>query len=324
MRKLSLASLALTFLLAFGAYAPAMDYPERPIELVLPFGEGSATDIFARKFSEIMNKKMPHPIFAVNKAGGGGLVGMVYAAKQRPNGYSILSITPSHIISDALNRAGKIRLMDDFEHLARIQSDIYVLCATKGSNFGTFKELVSHAQDNEVTFAGISPGGLDDLTLNALALATGMKIKFVPYKSGAEVKAAVLGGEVEIYLDKIMSASGYIKDGSVKPLVVLNEERLTEFPEFADVPTTVESGYNVTIGSWRGFVVRKGTPQEIKDYLVKIMKEAYDEPDYKEFAQMTFTNVGPGWLEGEDFTNFLREEQKLFEDVAIKIGLKKK
>ncbi len=323
MRKKSLSSLAFIFLFAFCSYAPALDYPERPIELVLPFGEGSATDIFARKFSEIMNKKMPHPIFAVNKAGGGGLVGMVYAAKQRPNGYSILSITPSHIISDALNRAGKIKLMDDFEHLARIQSDIYVLCATKGSNFVTFQDLVSHAQNNEVTFAGISPGGLDDLTLNALALATNMKIKFVPYKSGAEVKAAVLGGEVEIYLDKIMSASGYIKDGSVKPLVVLNSERLTEFPEFADVPTTVESGYDVTIGSWRGFVVRKGTPPEIKEYLVKIMKEAYDDPSYKEFAEMTFTNVGPGWLEGEEFTSFLRDEQKLFEDVAIKIGLKK-
>lgn len=323
MKKRILAFAVLSLMTICGAAPAAAAYPERPVELVLPFGEGSSTDIFARKFSEIMNKSMPHPFFAVNKAGGGGLVGMVYAAKQRPDGYSVLSITPSHIISDVMNRAGKIKLLEDFEHLARIQSDIYVLCSTKGSNLTSFKELVEHAKQNEVTFAGISPGGLDDLTLNALALATGMKIKFVPYKSGAEVKAAVLGGEVAIYLDKIVSASGYIKDGSVKPLVVLNKERLSNFPEFADVPTTVENGYDVTIGSWRGFVVRKGTPKEIKSFLLKTMKQAYDDPAYAEFAQMTFTNVGPGWLEGEEFTKFLQEEYAVFDEVAKKIGLKK-
>ena len=322
MKKLLL-SLMVAITLASCVRAHSSDYPTRPVELVLPFGEGSATDIFARKFAEIMNKSMGHPIFAVNKAGGGGLVGMVYAAKQRADGYSILSITPSHIISDVLVRAGKITLLGDFEPLARIQSDIYVLCATKGSNYTTFKDLVAHAQNNEVSFAGVSPGGLDDLTLNALAFATGMKIKFVPYKSGAEVKAAVLGGEVEIYLDKIVSASGYIKDGSVKPLVVLNKERLSAIPEFADVPTTVENGYDVTIGSWRGFVVRKGTPKEIKEYLTSVMKKAYDDPSYGEFAKMTFTNVGPGWLEGEDFTKFLESEYTIFDDVAKKIGLKK-
>ena len=322
MKKLLL-SLMVAITLVCGARAYSLDYPTRPVELVLPFGEGSATDIFARKFSEIMNKSMAHPIFAVNKAGGGGLVGMVYAAKQRPDGYSILSITPSHIISDVLVRAGKITLPGDFEPLARIQSDIYVLCSTKGSSFSTFKELVDHARNTEVTFAGISPGGLDDLTLNALAFATGMKIKFVPYKSGAEVKAGVLGGEVEIYLDKIVSASGYIKDGSVKPLVVLNKERLSSIPEFADVPTTVESGFDVTIGSWRGFVVRKGTPKEIKDYLIDVMKKAYDDQSYKDFAKMTFTDVGPGWLEGDDFTKFLESEYKVFDDVSKKIGLKK-
>ncbi len=321
--KRFLLALTVAAALLCGGSARSSDYPERPVELVLPFGEGSATDIFARKFSELMNKTMAHPLFAVNKAGGGGLIGMVYAAKQRADGYCVLSITPSHIIADVLNRAGGVTLLGDFEHLARIQSDIYVLCATKGSQFASFKELVAHAKDKEVTFAGISPGGLDDLTLNALAAATGMKIKFVPYKSGAEVKAAVLGGEVEIYLDKIVSASGYIKDGSVKPLVVLNQERLSGIPEFADVPTTVESGYDVTIGSWRGFVVRKGTPPEVKAYLTKAMKAAYDDPDYAAFAKMTFTDVGPGWLEGEEFTEFLKNEYAIFNDVAKTIGLKK-
>lgn len=297
-------------------------YPERPIEMVVPFGEGSASDIFARKYAELLTAKLPQPVQAINKKGGGGLIGMVHAAQQKNNGYTILEITPSHVIADVLGTA-PVKLMRDFEPLARIQSDMYVLGVQKNSKFKNFKEMVEYGRQNEITFAGISPGGLDDMTLAALADATNMKIKFIPYKSGSEVKAAVLGGEVDIYLDKVISAVNYIKDGSVRPMVVLNDKRIDSIDVFKDVPTTVELGYNVTIGSWRGFVVKKGTPKEIKDLLITKMKEAYDTKEYQVFAEQTLTNIAPGFLDAEGFKKQWEAEYQIFDPIAKKIGLKK-
>lgn len=297
-------------------------YPKKPIEMIIPFGEGGASDTFARKFADIMAKDMSQPIQAINKKGSSGLVGMVYAAQKKNDGYTVLEVTPSMVIADALEVSDSIKFMRDFEPLARIQSDIYVLCLPGDSRFNSFQELVEYGQNNPVTFAGVSPGGLDDLTLNALADATGVDIKFIPYKSGSEVKAAVLGGEVDIYLDKIVSAVNYIKDGKVKPVVVLNEERIDKIDVFKSVPTTVELGYDVTIGSWRGFVVKKGTPQEVKDYLIEKMEKAYATQEYQDFAALNLVDIRPGYLDAEGFYKQWESEYEKFDAVAKKVGLK--
>jgi len=316
--SLSVAVMALS--VVSGALAAA--YPARPIELVIPFGEGGASDTFARKFAEIVNKDMPKPLQPVNKKAGGGIVGMVYAFSQPNDGYTVLSITPSHIIADVMDRS-PVKLLESFEPLCRIQSDIYIISVSKGSKFQSFEGLVAYGRENEVTFAGISPGGLDDFVLRSLAKATGLKLKFVPYKSGSEVKAAVLGGEVDIYLDKIISAIGYIEDGSVRPLVVLNDRRIDQIGLFKDVPTTVELDYDVTIGSWRGFVVKKGTSQEIKDFLIAKMKAAYDTEEYQKFAADNLVNIRPGYLDSQEFGEFLEKEYSHFSDIAKETGLKR-
>ncbi len=300
----------------------AADYPKHPIEIVIPFGEGGASDTFARKFSEIINKELSQPTQPVNKKGGGGLVGMAYAYTQRPDGHTILEITPSHIIADVMNRS-KVKLLKHFEPLVRIQSDIYVVGVVKNSKFKDFKSLVAYGRKQQVTFAGISPGGLDDFTLKSLARATGIKLKFIPYKSGSEVKAAVLGGEVDIYLDKIVSAIGYIKDEAITPLVILNDKRITKLDVFKSVPTTVELGYDVTIGSWRGFVIKKGTPESVKVFLVEKMKKAYDSAEYQSFAEKNLVNIRPGFLGSREYKKFLEKEYKTFNQVAIDSGLKK-
>lgn len=136
------------------------NYPDRPIEMVIPFGEGGASDIFARKFAEIMAKEMPQPVQPVNKKGSSGLVGMVYAAQQPADGYTLFEVTPSMVIADALEVSEDVQFMRDFEPLARIQSDIYVLCLPEVSPFESFEDLVEYGQSNAVTFGGVSPGVL--------------------------------------------------------------------------------------------------------------------------------------------------------------------
>lgn len=299
------------------------NYPKRPIEMVVPFGEGSASDTFARKFASIMSDSVAKPIQPINKDGSGGLIGMIYAHSQENDGYTLLEVTPSHVIADVLETGKNVKFLDEFEPIARVQSDIYILSVPGKSEFKSFDQLVETAREREITFAGVSPGGLDDLTLNALADATGMKIKFIPYGTGSEVKAAVLGGEVDVYLDKLINTVGYIKDGHVTPLVVLNDKRLDQIEELKNVPSTVEKGFDVTIGSWRGFVVKKGTPQDIQDYWLKEIKKAMATEEYKQFDIDSLTNVRDGFLGPDEFKASMIEEYEKFDAVAKKIGLKK-
>ncbi|NUH86397.1 tripartite tricarboxylate transporter substrate binding protein [Bacillus firmus] len=319
---LMIASLLMSACSSKESAAEGSDFPKRPIELVVPFGEGSASDTFARKFAEIMSKNMEKPLQPVNKDGSGGLVGMVYAHGQANDGYTVLEVTPSHVIADVLGKGKDMKFLEDFEPLARIQSDIYVLSVPENSEIKSFDDLVEIGKDKEISFAGVSPGGLDDLTLNALAEATGVKVKFIPYGSGSEVKAAVLGGEVDVYLDKLINTVGYIRDGKVTPLVVLNDERVAGVDELKDTPTTVEKGYDVTIGSWRGFVVKKDTPQEVKDYLLDQMKKAYETEEYKKFNAESLTDIREGFLGPEDFKSAMLEEYETFDKVAKQTGLK--
>ncbi|MCC3648486.1 tripartite tricarboxylate transporter substrate binding protein [Cytobacillus oceanisediminis] len=319
---LMIASLLMSACSSKESAAEGSDFPKRPIELVVPFGEGSASDTFARKFAEIMSKSMEKPLQPVNKDGSGGLVGMVYAHGQANDGYTVLEVTPSHVIADVLGKGKDMKFLEDFEPLARIQSDIYVLSVPENSEIKSFDDLVEIGKDKEISFAGVSPGGLDDLTLNALAEATGVKVKFIPYGSGSEVKAAVLGGEVDVYLDKLINTVGYIRDGKVTPLVVLNDERVAGVDELKDTPTTVEKGYDVTIGSWRGFVVKKDTPQEVKDYLLDQMKKAYETEEYKKFNAESLTDIREGFLGPEDFKTAMLEEYETFDKVAKQTGLK--
>jgi putative tricarboxylic transport membrane protein len=326
-RRLLFTVILLASLIAAGcsssqSTAGSPDYPKRPVELVVPFGEGSASDTFARKYAEIMSENLDKPLQPVNKDGSGGLAGMVYAHGQANDGYTVLEVTPSHVIADVLGKGENVKFLEDFEPIARIQSDIYVLSVPENSDIQSFDELVKLGKEKEISFAGVSPGGLDDLTLNALADATGVKVKFIPYGSGSEVKAAVLGGEVDVYLDKLINTVGYIRDGKVKPLVVLNDERITKVEELKDTPTTVEKGYDVTIGSWRGFVVKKGTPQEVKDILLDQIKKAYETEEYKEFNAESLTDIREGFLGPEEFKAAMQEDYDKFDKVAKQTGLK--
>ena len=241
-------------------------YPSHSIEVVVPFGEGSASDTFARKYSDLLTETSGKKFQPINKDGSGGLIGMLHAYKQEADGYTILEITPSHIIADVLGKGKDIKLLEDFEPLAHIQSDIYILSVAEGSDIQNYDDLIEKGRDTGLTFGGVSPAGLDDLTVNSFAQEADVKVRFIPYPSGSAVKAAALGGEVDIYVDKIVNVVNYIKSGKVRPIVVFHDERITQLDELKEVPTTVEKGVDMTVGSWRGFVIKKGAPKEVMCY----------------------------------------------------------
>jgi len=325
--KRTVVALVVMVAVAMGASAQAKkaDFPKRPIEMVIPFGAGGASDIFARQYAQLAEKFLGKSMTPVNKGAAGTIEGMTYVYNQPADGYTVLEITPSLLIVEALNKS-PIKFRDSFEPLLRVQSDLQLIGVSKNSKFQTFQELVAYAKANpgkKLKIGGLSPGGLDDYIANGLAAAAGISWIYVPYKSGSEIKAAVLGGELDVYQDKLISFLPLVESGDIRPLIVLNDVRLTQVPALKNVPCTVEQGIKFTQGSWRGFCVKKGTPPAVKQILIDALQKAYETDGYKEMEAKEMTNIRKGYAMADEFNAIWDSEFDGYVSIFKQMGLLK-
>lgn len=298
------------------------DFPNKTIEVVVPFGEGSASDTFVRQYSKILTEHSNANFQPVNKDGSGGLLGMLYSHQQKNDGYNMLEVTPSQVISDTLDKSKDIKLLEDFEPLAQIQNDIYVISVAQDSPIKSYEDLVEKSKKGKVTVGGVSSTGLDDFATSQFSNESKINTEFIPYTSGSEVKAAVLGGEVDVYLDKVVNVVDYAKSKKVRPIIVFNDKRIDKIEAFKHVPSTKEKGLDVDIGSWRGFVVKKGTPEAVKDKLSQQLKAAYDTDEYKKYEEMTLVDTESSYLDADEFDKKMKSEYKKFNEIAKELDIK--
>ncbi len=297
-----------------GAIGTGIDFPEREISMIIPFGRGNASDVFGREFSALLSAQLPVKVVPLNKSGSGGLQGMLYAASLPADGYTILEITPSHIIADVLKRSPELGLMDTFKPLALVQNDYYVLFVNNSPEALSLAEFLDTSSAREFSVAGVSPHGLDEITLSLLAQETSKKLKFVPYQSSQAIRAALLSGEVDLYLGKLISSIKYIRSGRLKPLMVFNEAKLENPEELRTIPSSVELGYQITTKSWRGFVVHKETPNHIRDYLADQIRYVANSTTYQKELGGDFLNQSSDFKGPEQFAQFLRQQFEYYQN----------
>lgn len=302
------------------ASSVASGYPKRVIEMVVPFGPGGSADLMARTVAQLMNKYIDKPVNVINKAGGGSITGMMYVFEQPADGYTLLEITPSVPIIEALKKA-PISFSEHFVPIGNFQVDIQSFAINKkNTKFSNLDEMLAYAKKNpgKVTIGGTSPGGLDDYIAQGFADAAGIELLYIPYNSAAETKSALLGGEIDIYQDKLISFLQMLQSDDVLPIVTLYNRRLLEVEEMKDVPSSVEKGINFTQGSWRGYAVKKGTPQDIVDFLEDLLKKVYDSPEYKEKAEQDRSDIIPGYINAEDYGKLWASELNGFKKIFKK------
>ncbi len=294
-------------------------YPERPIEIIVPFGVGGGSDTASRAIVPGLEKVLGTKIVVTNMPGGGATKGMLHVAQQPPDGYTILAISTSHFI-DAVNPKTRVNLLGDFIPVARYQLDTTAVLVGATTPFKTLKELIDYGQKNprQLKFAGTTPGGWSEIQTLSFAKLVGMKVTFVPYASGAEIKAAMLGGHIHGAMEEVAETLPLIKAGQIRALAMISESR---HPAFPDVPTTVEQGIKHTRGLTRGFAVRKGTPPEIVKLLAEAVRKAMEDPGYKKFEQENFLHIRKGYLPLEEFRKVWEEEVNLYREIVKEAGL---
>jgi putative tricarboxylic transport membrane protein len=321
MRKVKKRALAvfIVFGLALAATnLTAAEYPERAIEILVPFGAGGGSDTAARAVAEGLKPQLKNGLMVNNMPGGGATKGMLYVSQQPADGYTVLAVTTSHLI-DAVKPKTRSNILRDFDPLCRIQWDTSAVTISGDSQFKTLADLVEWGKKNPkgLKFAGTSPGGWSEIQTVAFFKKCGVDVTFVPFDSGAEIKAAILGGHITGAVEELAETLPLIDAGKLKSLCVIMEKR---HPALPNVPCSKELGIDYTHGLMRAWAVKKGTPPERQKFLVDAIKKALDHPMYVKFIQDEHLDARPGYLGPEETRKYWEEEVEFFTTVLKELG----
>ena len=203
-----------------------------PVAYVEGFGVGGGSDTAVRAVAEGLKPLLKVPLLITNMPGGGATKGMLHVSMQPADGYTLLAVTTSHLI-DAVKPKTRSQLLRDFDPLMRIQWDTTAVFVSGDSKFKTLAELADWGRKNprQLKFAGTSPGGWSEIQTVAFFKKQGVEVTFVPFDSGAEIKAAILGGHITGACEELAETLPLAKAGKLKALCVIMVKRHPAIPE---------------------------------------------------------------------------------------------
>jgi tripartite-type tricarboxylate transporter receptor subunit TctC len=274
-----------TFLPSFNAIsAPENDYPNRPIKIVIPFPAGGSTDAMARNLGPALGKVLGQSIVIENKSGASGTVGADFVAKATPDGYTILMGTLHLTIAQSVFPKLNYRIDKDLVPIGTVGMIPNVVVVNASIPANNIKELVAltKANPNKYDYASVGPGSAHHLIGEMFKIKTGANLTHIPYRGSAPAVVDLLGGQVSVMFDTIPSALPHIKDGKTKALAVTTSKRSSALP---NVPTLIESGVAIDVGTWNGLMAPAGTDQAIIDKLNRAVVTVLNDPEMRKQLQ---------------------------------------
>jgi len=266
-------------LFAAGKKETAPAFPTKPIRLIVYTAPGGALDITARKFVEIAGKYTKATFVVENKAGAGGMVGWEYVLSQPADGYTLMAVTKT-LIANLVATDSKI---DPFslDWIAFLVNDPECIITGKKNKVKTAQEIFADAKARPGQQIWVAPPGVDEVMTYKVWAKAGISGKYVPYDSGAQAMAAVIGGQAEVYVGNPADIQG-------KPdLMIAALSAAKRLPQFPDVPTFKELGLEGLDeeSMWRGFAVKKGTPDSIIAWYDDLFAKVNQDPDWRQFFE---------------------------------------
>lgn len=313
--------LALTFSGLVWSQAPKpKDYPTRAIEVVVQYGAGGGSDIFVRSLMMPARRELKVPINVTNLTGGAGVKASQYVLSQPADGYTIYNFSPEQLINTIF---GRENYKEEFAPLCNVQQDLSMFYVRAESQFKTIQDVIKYAKENpgKLQFTGTTAASPDEVIIMLFAKKAGIKVKYIPFDAAPETHAAVLGGHIDVLHEEPGVIMSLIEAKKLRPLIIFTEKRVEKFP---DVPTGRELGYDITMGRWRGLCVKKGTPQEIIDYLAAVFKKAANHSSYKSIAHASLLDLREGWKGPKEYGKFWDEEYVNYKEIFDELGYLKK
>lgn len=313
MKRIAVLAAALAFM-----GAAAAQYPERPIKIIVPFGPGGFTDVAARILQKELAPALGQSIIIENKPGAGSTIGTAEISKAKPDGYTLVMISTTHVISPHLYRQMPYDALKDFTPVMKLAEGPYVLVVHPSLNVKTVGELIGLArrEPGKVDYASSGNGSAQHLVGALFTTMADAKLNHVPYKGSNQAMNDVLGGQVKVSFVGVPNALPNLKSGKLKALAVSTRKRYGELP---DVPTIEEAGvpgYDATV--WLGLLAPPGTPREVVQKLNTEITKVLSSAEAKRL--MASAGVDVATSSPEDFAKLLGSEYDRWGKVVKETG----
>jgi tripartite-type tricarboxylate transporter receptor subunit TctC len=300
-----------------GAVLPTMglslDYPTKPIELLVPYTAGSSLDIMARLVAEIAPTYLPQPVVVVNKAGAGGSLAAAEVISAKPDGYK-LTVQGQMFFATTVKTQKVPFNPDDLVPLANFMEWRLGLIVRGDSPWKTFDDLLAYAKKNpgQLKWSHLGRGIPPTIILLSVLKKAGVQTIDVPYKGNPEALAALLGGHVDACSMGMAVIKEQARAGKIRYLIFYSDHRYSDEP---NVPCLYDLGYTeaAKLMTFGGLYAHRNTPDDIKNYLMGVSKKIYDDPRFKKLPDMG--GEDPRWG-GPDF---IRQKIKDAEEMGIPI-----
>lgn len=294
----------------------AGSYPTRSITMVGPWPAGSASDIAIRLISNYAEEELGHPITHQNMEGGSGATAWQYVHDAAPDGYTIGFFTSGVLANEALGQSPLS--YQDFDWIMQFGVQSHGLYTTAGSGLETMDDIINAAEESPGSLLmGVeSLGGNFHQGAGLFTNAAEVDVEFVPLGGSADLIAGLLGNHIDMMFNSITLPTQYVESGEMNFIAASSLERLPEFP---DVPTFQELGFDVVHLGWRAVGVPEGTPDEAKQALADAFEAAYNNPEFQEAAAQA--DIELEFRNSEDFATFLDEQYPIAEEALRSIGL---
>ncbi len=310
---------ACLFSLTGVAYAA---YPERNIEFIVPYAPGGTTDLIARIVATKLTDVLGQSVVVVNKPGAGGAVGSAYAARQKPDGYTlVMAVESSHAVNPSVQSKPQYDPVKDFTPISNLANVLGVLDVNAKSDIKTFQQLIDTLKANpgKLSFGSSGLGGYSHLFGERFLSVTGTDMLHVPYNGLGPALTALLGNQIEVVFDNLPSSMGHIEGGAFRPLAVAAPKRVKSLP---DVPTYAEVGYpDLNIPSWFGMAAPANIPNDVLDTLNKAVGKVLADPKVIELIEKQ--GAVPDHTSPEAFKKIIEESNARWKGVVKNIGFKK-
>jgi len=309
---------ALAFVLALCGPAVAADWPARPIKIIAPSTPGGAADSFARLLADRMGPLIGGTIIVENRTGGGGLVGVATTARAEPDGYSlVMSSAAYNTIEPFVSPNPGFDPARDFTHIAYVggQANTFIVSAKVG--WQSLKDVIDAARSGKtVDFVTPGVGTVGHLLMESFASAAGIKLQHIPHRGASQAMLDLVGGTVPLGTMTWSSAIGQIRAKTVKPVAVSSSARVPEFP---DVPTLRDLGFDLMADSWFGLSGPAGMPPEIVAKLNAAVATVMSAPDVR--AKLAGDAITPSSMSPAEFSAYVAADIAKWQPLVRQLGL---
>jgi len=306
------------FLSLAAATSMASDYPKQPITLVVGFAAGGGSDVCVRALAKTASEQLGQSIVVENRPGAGSSLSINYLVRQRPDGYTLATLSTGGALNPYVTPSIGYDVTQDLTPIVMIAQYQVGIAVRADAPWTSLKEVIAaaKAQPESVSVAIAGLGTSLHIAMESLGKIADMKWVLVPYKSGMEATTALVRGDTEL-LVQTPEWAPFVREGRLRLLNVLTEERMSGFP---DAPTVKEAGYDLDAPNFLGLVGPKGMDPAIVSRLEAAFKKAADSEDFHKCADQFVLKAD--FRDGREFKNYIQRTVDSYVPVIKELDLK--